>query len=71
MDPSWTSIRITKQTEWINRLCTAFHYGQNNKIGEKYHLHTADINSLRFPSLPRSNLHVRGIKHQAVNQLSN
>ena len=32
MDLSWTSIRITKQTEWINRLCAAFPYGQNNKI---------------------------------------
>ena len=69
MDPSWAKVRKTNETVLIKRLRTAFSYGLDNKMGEKYHLHAADIISLKL-SLPRSNQYIRVIKHLTVHQLS-
>ena len=60
MVPSPKQFKKTKVTEWIKNLRIAFPYSLNDKIGEEYQVHTTDIIGLKFMSLLRPHLHVRG-----------
>ena len=60
IDPSITTIRRKKETEWMLKLRTAFPYGLNARIGNEYMTERGNsIISTQFPSLKRHNKHSR------------
>ena len=69
MDPSITTIRRKKETEWMLKLRTVSPYGLNDRIGDEYMTERGNnIIFTRFPSLKRYNKHVRVRTKAGVSQ---
>ena len=60
LDPSMTTIRRKKETQWMLKLRTVFPYGLNDRVGNEYMTDRGNsIISTQFPSLKRHNNHFR------------
>ena len=71
IDPSKTTERKKKETEWMLRLRTVYPYGLNDRIGDDYkNTEFQSQVASRFSSLPRLNSRVsRGKSHKGVSSL--
>ena len=74
VDPSLTTIRRKKETEWMLKLRTVFPYGLNDRVGDEYM--TGKDNTLiasKFPTLKRmhNRLKVRTKTHTSSDFITN